>query len=65
MSIEHKVALITGGASGIGLHIAQVFSKKGAKINVKDLRISITVARYSVVMFAISMFAIFSKKIFT
>lgn len=39
-------------------------SKTGAKINVKDLRISITVARYSVFMFAISMFAIFSKKIF-
>ena len=36
MSIEHKVALITGGASGIGLHIAQVFSKQGAKIIIAD-----------------------------
>lgn len=39
-------------------------SKKGAKIDVTYLEISITVARYSVFMFAISMFAIFSKKIF-
>ena len=36
MSIEHKVALITGSASGIGLHIAQVFCKKGAKVIIAD-----------------------------
>jgi len=37
MSIKDKVALITGAASGIGLHIAQVFAKKGAKVVIADL----------------------------
>ncbi|MCR9191183.1 MAG: 3-hydroxybutyrate dehydrogenase [Gammaproteobacteria bacterium] len=40
MSIKDKVALITGAASGIGLHIAQVFAKKGAKVVIADLDLS-------------------------
>ena len=68
---EHKMSIVFFMIISIILLVipvaitTQIYnSKKGAKINVKDLRISITVARYSVVMFAISMFAIFSKKIF-
>lgn len=36
MDIRNKVALITGGASGIGLHIAKVYAKKGAHVVVAD-----------------------------
>ncbi len=36
MSIQNKVSLITGAASGIGLHIAQVYAKKGAKVIIAD-----------------------------
>lgn len=36
MSVQGKVALITGSASGIGLHIAQVYSKNGAKVIIAD-----------------------------
>lgn len=36
MSMQGKVALITGSASGIGLHIAQVYSKQGAKVIIAD-----------------------------
>lgn len=37
MSLNGKIALITGAASGIGLHIAQVYAKAGAKVVLADL----------------------------
>ncbi len=37
MSLKDKVALITGSASGIGLHIAQVYVQHGAKVVIADL----------------------------
>lgn len=36
-SLENKTALITGGASGIGLSIAQTFAKAGAHVHILDL----------------------------
>lgn len=37
-NIEGKVAFITGGASGMGLGMARVFSKAGMKIVIADIR---------------------------
>lgn len=38
MTLANKVAIITGGASGIGFSAAQVFAKKGANIVLFDLK---------------------------
>ena len=40
MSIEGKVALITGAAKGIGKGCAQMLSKQGARIAVVDLDVA-------------------------
>ena len=37
MRLESKVALITGGASGMGASMARVFAREGAKIVVADM----------------------------
>lgn len=37
MSLENKVGIVTGGASGIGLSIAETFAKNGANVSVADL----------------------------
>ena len=37
MDLNGKTAVITGGASGIGLSMAQLFSSKGATVVVADL----------------------------
>ena len=38
MDLKDKVAVVTGGASGIGLSICQLFSSKGAKVVVADIQ---------------------------
>lgn len=37
MGLESKVGIVTGGASGIGLSIAETFAKNGASVSVADL----------------------------
>jgi 3-hydroxybutyrate dehydrogenase len=39
MRMKDKVALITGAASGIGLEMAHVFAREGAKIGIADLNL--------------------------
>ncbi|MCL2915509.1 glucose 1-dehydrogenase [Shewanella corallii] len=39
INLSDKVALITGAASGIGLHTAQYFSKAGARVIASDINI--------------------------
>ena len=37
MKLESKIAIVTGGASGIGLEIATTFAREGAKVAIADL----------------------------
>ena len=37
MTLENKVAIITGGAKGIGLAIAKRFASEGARVVVADV----------------------------
>ena len=37
MRLENKVALITGGASGMGASMARIFAREGARVAVADM----------------------------
>ena len=39
MRMKDKVAIVTGGASGIGFEISQEFAKEGAKVAIADLNL--------------------------
>lgn len=39
MNLEHKVSLVTGAASGIGLGIARRYAAAGSKVAIADLRL--------------------------
>ena len=43
MQLENKVALITGGASGIGLAITQLFASNGAHVHVLELNAEVEI----------------------
>lgn len=36
-TLENKVAIVTGGASGIGLAVAIAYAKEGAKVVISDI----------------------------
>ena len=38
-SLEKKIAIITGGGSGIGQSIARTFAKQGAQVHILDFNI--------------------------
>lgn len=40
MNLNHKVAIVTGAASGIGREIALVYAKAGAQVAIADLNLS-------------------------
>ncbi len=37
MQLQDKVAMVTGAASGIGLEIARVFAREGARVSIADI----------------------------
>ena len=39
MELSHKVAIVTGGASGLGLATVEAYLSKGAKVAIFDLNV--------------------------
>ena len=41
MNLENKIAVVTGGAGGIGAAVCEQFAAKGAKVVVSDLNLEV------------------------